>query len=59
MSSFKGKLEPAAYGDEAEIVPPPYLLGDAILMIDSENSGTAVYWDGARYRWYEVAAGKK
>jgi hypothetical protein len=54
MSLFKGKLEPAAYGDEPETVAPPQLLGDAILMIGPENSGTAVYWDGARYRWYPV-----
>jgi hypothetical protein len=59
MSLFRGKLKPAAYGDELKIIPPPQLLGDAILMIGPEDSGTAVYWDGARYRWYEVPAPSK
>ena len=53
MASYRGKLEPVAAGDSA-IVPPPLLLGDAILMLGHENKGTALYWDGNQYRWYPV-----
>jgi hypothetical protein len=57
MSLHQGReLKPSAYGDEPQIIPPPQLLGDAILMLDGESVGTAVYWDGARYRWYPVVA---
>ena len=54
MTINHGKLRPAPYGDERQVVPPPHLMGEAILMLDQTNSGTAVYWDGARYRWYPV-----
>ncbi|MGH9970523.1 MAG: hypothetical protein ACREBG_22405 [Pyrinomonadaceae bacterium] len=54
MSLNHGKLKPTPYGDEPQVVEPPRLLGDAILMLDPANAGTAVYWDGARYRWYPV-----
>lgn len=53
MRSYRGKLWPAAAGD-SPIEPPPHLLGDAILILGRENRGTALYWDGNRYRWYPV-----
>jgi hypothetical protein len=55
MSLYHGRLKPASYGDEPRLIQPPQLLGDAILMLDKANAGTAVYWDGATYRWYPVA----
>jgi len=54
MSLYRGKLKPTPYGDEPRIIQPPEFFGDAILMLDQTNTGTAVYWDGARYRWYPV-----
>lgn len=54
MRLYRGALKPAPNGDDPEIPPPPHLLGDAILMIIQGNTGTAVYWDGARYRWYPI-----
>lgn len=54
MTLYRGKLKPTPYGDEPSVIQPPKLLGDAILMLDETNVGTAVYWDGARYRWYPV-----
>jgi hypothetical protein len=54
MSLYRGKFKPTPYGDETRVTEPPQLLGDAILMLDQTNAGTAVYWDGARYRWYPV-----
>jgi|GEM_PF-3215995 len=50
---FKGKkLPPGTIGDESEDAPPPALRGNAILLVDSHDSGTALYWDGSRFRWY-------
>ena len=54
MSLYRGKLKPAPYGDEPSIVKPPELFGDAILMLDQTNTGTAVYWDSSRHRWYPI-----
>jgi hypothetical protein len=55
MTLFHGKIKPASYGDEPRVIDPPELLGDAVLMLDQTHTGTAVYWDGARYRWYPIA----
>lgn len=54
MSLHKGALKPASIGDADEDLPPPRLKGDAIL-ITYRGEGTAIYWDGARYRWYPFA----
>ena len=54
MKRYHLKLPEAVAGDEPEIVPPPKLIGDAIVMLTDENKGTAIYWDGARYRRYPV-----
>lgn len=46
------KLPPGTIGDPDEDQPPPSLKGDAILLLNDRGSGTALYWDGLRYRWY-------
>lgn len=50
----KGKLDPAVAGDEPRAVPPPKLIGDAIVSLGEENTGTAVFWYKGKYRWYPV-----
>lgn len=54
MRPFKGKLALAIGGDGSKPVPPPILKGEAIVVLTSENRGSAIYWDGKRYRWYPV-----
>lgn len=54
MKTFHGSLKLARAGDEQDMVTPPSLVGDAILLLGRDNSGTALYWDGSRYRWYPV-----
>jgi hypothetical protein len=54
LEAYRGKLKIAHAGDESDLVPPPVLLGSALLLLNIENSGTAVYWDGTAYRWYPV-----
>jgi hypothetical protein len=50
---FHGKkLPPGTIGDPKEDQPPPLLKGDAILLVDDESIGQALFWDGKRYRWY-------
>jgi hypothetical protein len=50
---FQGRrLPPGTIGDPKEDSPPPQLKGDAILTVNARGDGTAVYWDGRRYRWY-------
>lgn len=49
---FRGALNPAIAGDEPEPIPPPKLRGDAILLLYDDGTGSALYWDGERYRWY-------
>jgi hypothetical protein len=50
---FKAKRLPrGTIGDPKEDQPPPRLKGTAILLLDKAGSGTALYWDGSRYRWY-------
>ncbi len=52
---FHGKrLRPGTIYDPKEDQPPPRLRGDAILLLDDKGRGTALYWDGSRYRWYPV-----
>jgi len=52
---FHGKrLRPGTIYDPKEDQPPPRLHGDAILLLDDKGRGTALYWDGSRYRWYPV-----
>jgi hypothetical protein len=46
------KLPPGTTGDPKEDEPPPRLKGDAILIVAPDGEGTAIYWDGSRYRWY-------
>lgn len=48
----RAKLPRGTIGDETEDEPPPRLRGAAILLLDNEGSGSALYWDGSRYRWY-------
>lgn len=45
-------LKPAIAGDEPEVIAPPVLRGDAILLLHDDGEGAALYWDGERYRWY-------
>jgi hypothetical protein len=53
MRLFTGKKLPrGTIGDEKEDQPPPRLRGKAILLLDNQGSGTALYWEGTRYRWY-------
>ena len=54
MLLFKGELKIARYGDEPELVPPPKLIANAIVLINQYGNGDAVYWDGTEYRWYTV-----
>ena len=54
MRLYKGKLKIARFGDELKLQAPPELIGSAILLIGPETSGSAIYWDGASYRSYEV-----
>ena len=50
---FHGKKLPfGTIGDAKEDEPPPELKGDAILLLDDQSYGEALYWDGSRYRWY-------
>jgi hypothetical protein len=50
---FRGeKLPPGTIGDPEEDQPAPSLKGDAILIVDADEVGIALYWDGERYRWY-------
>ena len=46
------RLPRGTIGDPKEDVPPPRLRGAAVLLLDSHGQGSAVYWDGMRYRWY-------
>ena len=46
------KLPPGTIGDPKEEQPPPRLKGDAILLVDDESIGQALFWDGSQYRWY-------
>jgi hypothetical protein len=46
------RLPPGTIGDPKEDQPPPMLKGKAIVLLDSHKIGTALYWDGSRYRWY-------
>ena len=32
---------------------PPVLKGDALVLIKTEAASGLVYWDGARYAWYQ------
>lgn len=54
MSSYRGKLKPAAAGDEPKPTAPPRLVGDAILIdkVFEEDVGAVIYWDRSRYRVY-------
>jgi hypothetical protein len=52
LRRFRGALNPAIAGDEPEPIPPPKLRGDAILLLYDDGTGSALYWDGERYRWY-------
>ncbi|MBD0318723.1 MAG: hypothetical protein ICV87_00210 [Gemmatimonadetes bacterium] len=52
LRRFRGTLNLAVAGDEPEPIPPPKLLGDAILLLYDDGTGSALYWDGERYRWY-------
>lgn len=52
---FNGKKLPrGTINDPKEDQPPPRLKGEAILLLDPDGEGSAIYWDGARYRWYPV-----
>lgn len=44
----KGKVQQGAT-DEA----PPKLKGDAIMAIKTESASGLIYWNGARFRWYQ------
>lgn len=52
LRRFRGPLNLTVAGDEPEPIPPPKLLGDAILLLYDDGTGSALYWDGERYRWY-------
>ena len=54
LQLYRGKLKIARAGDEPELMPPPVLLGSALILLGIENDGTAVYWDGKAYSWYPV-----
>ena len=54
LQLYRGKLKIARAGDEPELIPPPVLLGSALIFLGIENDGTAVYWDGGAYSWYPV-----
>jgi hypothetical protein len=41
-------------GDEPRVVPPPKLIGDAIVCLDDNNVGTAIFWNKGKYHWYPV-----
>jgi len=56
---FHGKrLPPGTIGDPKEDEPPPWLKGDAILLVDDKSYGEALFWDGTRYRWYPFNRGR-
>lgn len=50
MELYRGGLNPRPIGDIG-IVPPPKLIGDALLFT-SAGVGTVVYWDRGGYYWY-------
>lgn len=53
LELFQGEGLPfGTIGDRKEDQPPPRLKGNAVLLLDSHREGLAIYWDGARYRWY-------
>ena len=54
LQLYRGKLKIARAGDEPELMRPPVLLGSALMLLNIESTGTAVYWDGTAYRWYPV-----
>jgi len=51
---FRGALKPAVAGDEPRVIPPPKLVGDAIVILDDQNTGNAIFWYGGRYCYYPV-----
>lgn len=55
LQLYRGKLKIARAGDEPKLLPPPELLGSALILLGIGNNGTAVYWDGTAYRWYPVS----
>ncbi|HKX29781.1 MAG TPA: hypothetical protein VJ302_18975 [Blastocatellia bacterium] len=54
MRLHRGRLSPAVAGDEPEPIPPPKLIGDGIVGIGDDDSGTAVFWYQGKYCWYPV-----
>lgn len=50
MGLYRGTLHPRPIGDIG-IIPPPKLIGDALLFT-SAGLGTVVYWDAGDYYWY-------
>jgi len=44
----RGKVNRGADGKA-----PPVLKGDALTLIKTEAASGLVYWDGARYAWYQ------
>lgn len=53
MSFQRTPLTASTITNEREAKLPPKLIGAAVLLT-LDNSGTAIYWDGERYRWYPV-----
>jgi len=54
MTLHRGKLDTVFAGDEPRAVIPPKPVGDAVLLLWNDNSGTAVLWYGGKYYWYPV-----
>jgi|SRR5215475_1848470 len=54
MLLHKGRLDAAVAGDEPRVVLPPKLIGDALVCLGNDNTGTAIFWNKGKYRWYPV-----
>lgn len=54
MKLYRGEFKPARATDDVEISPPPHLIGDAVLVIVKDDTGTALYWDGKEYSLYPI-----
>jgi hypothetical protein len=56
MRIHRGAL-PQASPAATPAPPPPAVRGAAVLLLERDGSGRALYWDGERYRLYPVDAG--
>ena len=53
MTVSRKPLKTTPAGD-SPIITAPVVSKDTIRFLDRTGDGTAVYWDGARYRWYPI-----